>query len=140
MLAATPRMPAEGTTGRPFDKLGPRAANGEQAFDGRVAAVRERIPSAQLYLKRSCTEFEMRAPSNTWKEADPFADAMVEFLSHWVEWDAETHEQTDYVEERVKSLWLERAYAIGDTSIAKVVPDFRSMFPQTVKYREAPTP
>lgn len=107
----------------------------EAAFDSRVQTVRERIPGAELYLKRSCTEFEMQRPSTAWNEQDPLADAVAAHLSRWVDWDAVTHRQTEYVEERIKSYWIEKAYNIGDETLAEVMPDFRKMYPQTVKYR-----
>lgn len=111
--------------------------DGERAFASRVKTVKERIPGAHLYLKRSCTEFEMRAPSNTWNEADPLADALAEFLSAWVEWETVTHNQTKYVEERVKSYWIEKAYNVGDPTLEQVVPDYKKMYPQTVRYMES---
>lgn len=115
----------------------PGRAEAEAAFDSRVAAVKARIPGAHLHLKRSCTEFELRSPSNTWDEEDPLADALAEYLSMWVEWDVTMHNQTAYAEERVKNYWIEQAYAMGDATLAEVVPDFRKMYPQTVKYRES---
>ncbi len=110
---------------------------GEQAFAARVKAVKERIPQAHLYLKRSCTEFEMRAASDTWNPQDPLADTLAEFLATWVEWDAITHNQTEYVEERVKSYWIEKAYNLGDATLEQVMPDFRKMYPPSVRYMES---
>jgi hypothetical protein len=109
----------------------------EREFPARVEAVKERIPGAHLYLKRSCTEFEMRAPSNTWNPEDPLADALAEFLATWVEWETVTHNQTEYVVERVKSYWIERAYNLGDPTIEQVMPDYRKMYPQSVRYMES---
>ncbi len=110
----------------------------EEAFDGRVKAVRERIPTAQLHLKRSCSEYELRAPSDSWNEHDPLADTLAEYLATWVDWDMTMHNQTDYHEARIKSYWIEKAYNMGDPTLAEVMPDFRKMYPQSVKYREAP--
>ncbi len=110
--------------------------DGEAAFDQTVEAVRARIPSAQLYLKRSCTEFELKAPSTAWNHEDQFADAVAAYLAEWVEWEAETHEQTEYVVARVKSYWVEKAYNVGDPTLEQIVPDFRSMYPQPVRYKE----
>lgn len=110
---------------------------GERAFASRVKAVKERIPGAHLYLKRSCTEFEMRATSDTWNTEDPLADTLAEFLANWVEWETVTHNQTEYVEERVKSYWIEKAYNLGDPTIEQVVPDYKKMYPQSVRYMES---
>jgi hypothetical protein len=110
---------------------------GEEAFESRLAAVRERVPKAEMYLKRSCTEYELKAPSDTWNEKNAVADALVEILEECVEWDFVDFNPTEYNEKRVKNYWIEQAYNRGDTTLSEVVTDYQDMYLQSVKYKKS---
>ena len=83
----------------------------------RLDEVREAFPDIQSFLKRGCTEYEMKkGPSNNWR-LSPLEQQTFDILDDILLIDPNyktDREQTSEIERDIKLRWVEFAYSIGD--------------------------
>jgi hypothetical protein len=78
------------------------------------SAFQAALPELEVFLKKGCTEFENRLPSNVW-QAGPKQKELEDEIKKYVDhsWPKDCI-QPDWVKDKIKTNWTQVAYHAGD--------------------------